>query len=97
MLIQHQQKENHGQFFIPEGEEVLAEMTYIRHDPKTMIINHTEVDEALRGQNFGYQLVQAAVEYARTHQLKIVPVCVFARAVFDKKPEYRDVLCEEQI
>jgi predicted GNAT family acetyltransferase len=97
MIIKHEQKENKGQFFIPDGEEIVAEMTYIRHDPQTIIINHTEVTEELQGQNIGYQLVQAAVEYARNHQLKIVPVCIFARAVFDKKPEFGDVLCEEEI
>jgi uncharacterized protein len=97
MMVQHQQKENRGQFFVPDGDDIVAEMTYIRHDPKTMIIDHTQVDTELRGQNIGYQLVCAAVEYARDHQMKIVPVCVFARAVFEKKPEFGDVLREEQI
>jgi predicted GNAT family acetyltransferase len=97
MVIQHKQEAQRGQFFIPDGDEVVAQMTYIRHDPKTMIIDHTEVDEALQGQSIGYQLVHAAVDYARAHQMKIVPVCVFARAVFDKKPDYADVLQEEEI
>jgi len=97
MTIQHQQQENRGLFFVPGPDGMLAEMTYLRHDPRTLIIDHTYVDKELRGQNIGFQLVQAAVAYARQHQLKIVPVCVFARAVFDKKPEFADVLQEEQI
>ncbi|TCZ68272.1 GNAT family N-acetyltransferase [Flaviaesturariibacter aridisoli] len=97
MIIQHKQDGQRGLFFLPDGEEVLAEMTYIRHDPTTIIIDHTEVDEDFRGQNVGYQLVEAAVEYARQHQLKIVPVCMFAAAVFQKKADYQDVLKEEQL
>ncbi|RYZ20550.1 MAG: N-acetyltransferase [Chitinophagaceae bacterium] len=96
MLIQHEEKENGGTFYIPEHGGNVAEMTYVRHDPKTMIIDHTEVDPKLRGKTIGYQLVESAVEYARAHKLKIRPVCVFARAVFDKKPEFGDVLKEQE-
>ena len=60
--------------------------------PDKMIIEHTEVSDELKGQNVGYQLVHTAVEYARTHNIKIVPLCPFANAVFKKKPEYADVL-----
>ena len=52
-----------------------------------MIIDHTEVSDGLRGKNVGYQLVHAAVDYARTHDIKILPLCPFAKAVFDKKAE----------
>jgi uncharacterized protein len=31
------------------------------------------------------------VEYARSNDLKIMPVCSFARAVFELKKEYKDV------
>ena len=95
MQIQHKQSGNRGFFFVqPEGEEILAELTYLLHDDQ-MVIDHTEVDEALKGQSVGYQLVNTAVEYARTHHLKVIPVCTFAKAVFDKKPEYADVLGKE--
>ncbi|RYZ46555.1 MAG: GNAT family N-acetyltransferase, partial [Chitinophagaceae bacterium] len=32
------------------------------------------------------------VEYARMHGMKVSPVCPFAKAVFDKKPDFGDVL-----
>jgi predicted GNAT family acetyltransferase len=57
-----------------------------------MVIEHTEVDEVLRGKNIGYELVHAGVEYARHHGLKIIPLCPFARSVINKKPEFQDVL-----
>lgn len=96
MLIQHRQNGANGMFYIPgeddDDDELKAEMTYLRQEPNTMIIEHTEVSDELRGQNIGYQMVHTAVEYARSHHLKIVPMCTFAKAVFDKKPEFRDVL-----
>ena len=92
MLIQHRHKENKGMFFIEEDGAILAEMTYTNPDANHMIIEHTEVDDELKGQNVGYSLVTHAVEYARLHNQKIMPVCSFAKAVFDKKPDLRDVL-----
>jgi predicted GNAT family acetyltransferase len=92
MLIQHKQIKNKGMFFVENDGNVLAEMTYTMPSPEKMIIEHTEVSDELRGQNAGYQLVNTAVEYARTHQLKIIPLCPFAHSVFKKKAEYADVL-----
>ena len=95
MTIQHEQQEGRGTFFIPGDNGNVAEMTYMQRDQKTIIIDHTYVSEELRGKNIGYQLVHQAVEFARTDGLKIMPVCVFARAVFEKKPEFNDVLKKE--
>lgn len=92
MLIQHQQTGTKGSFFIANGEKRLAEMTYTMPSPAKMIIDHTEVSDELRGKNAGYQLVQAAVDHARTNSLKIIPLCPFAHSVFKKKPELGDVL-----
>jgi uncharacterized protein len=95
MQILHKLTDNRGMFFVqPEGEDILAELSYLQHDPTTMIVEHTNVDEELRGQNVGFQLVSAVVEYARHHHYKIVPMCSFTKAVMDKKPEFRDVLQE---
>ena len=47
-----------------------------------------------RGKNAGAQLVRAAVEWARAENVKLLPLCPFARSVFDKTPEYADVLAK---
>ena len=57
-----------------------------------VIIDHTEVDPSLRGTGASGKLVQAAVDWARTEGVKILPLCPFARHVFDKTPEFADVL-----
>lgn len=93
MIIQHKQEGSKGIFYVEDNNAVLAEMTYSMADNNVMIIDHTEVSDALRGKNVGYQLVHTAVEYARTNYMKIFPLCPFAKSVFDKKKdEFGDVL-----
>lgn len=92
MLIQQKQNGTKGSFYISEADRILAEMVYTMPSADKMIIEHTEVNDELRGKNVGYQLVNHAVEYARTNHLKIIPLCPFTNAVFKKKPEYADVL-----
>jgi predicted GNAT family acetyltransferase len=92
MLIQHKHVGTKGLFFVEQDGNILAEMAYTMPSSGKMIIEHTEVSEELKGQNVGYELVQTAVDYARTHHLKIIPLCPFANSVFKKKPEFADVL-----
>ena len=93
MDILQKQNGSKGSFYIESDEKTLAEMTYSMTGDSIMIIDHTEVDDALRGKNVGYQLVKKAADYAREHQIKIIPLCPFAKSVFDKKrDEFKDVL-----
>ena len=92
MLIQNKQIKGKGMFFVEQDGNILAEMIYTMPSPDKMIIEHTEVSDELKGKKAGYQLVHTAVEYARTNNIRIIPLCPFANSVFKKKPEYADVL-----
>lgn len=94
MDIQHKKTGTKGLFYVQGENGLLAEMTYTMPSPDKMIIDHTEVADELRGKNVGYQLVHTAVEYAREHHIKILPLCPFAHSVFKKKPEFSDVLAQ---
>jgi len=87
--IEHGSK---GAFIIKEGDQRLAEMTYSKAGDSLIIIDHTDVSDVLRGKGAGKQLVTAAVNYARENNLKILPLCPFAKSVFDKTPAFNDVL-----
>jgi uncharacterized protein len=92
MLIQHKLVGSKGMFYVGQDGAILAELVYTKPFKDKMIIEHTEVDESLSGKGIGLQLVHTAVDYAHTHQMKIIPLCPFAKSVFDRKPEFRDVL-----
>jgi len=92
MHIQRKQADNKGMFYVEDNGEIEAEMIYHMASPDKMVIEHTEVGEELRGQNVGYELVRTAVEYARQHNIKITVWCPFAKKVFDKRPDWSDVL-----
>lgn len=92
MQIQHEQSTSKGAFYVEENGTRLAEMTYSKAGDSLIIIDHTEVSDALRGKGAGKQLVGAAVDHARKSNLKILPLCPFAKSVFEKVTEFQDVL-----
>ncbi|MEZ5346455.1 MAG: GNAT family N-acetyltransferase [Pyrinomonadaceae bacterium] len=81
-----------GTFFIEQDGKRAALMTYTMAGETRMIIDHTEVDDSLRGTGAGKKLVAAGVEYARANDLTVLPLCPFAKAIIEKTPEYQDVL-----
>lgn len=92
MEIKHKDDKNKGAFFIEENGIVLAEMTYVWAGKDRIIIDHTEVSDILKGQGAGKQMVLKAVEMAREKGIKILPLCPFAKSIFDKTKEFNDVL-----
>lgn len=92
MDIKHIHEANKGVFSVEEKNEVLAKLEYSMAGADKMIIAHTEVNPILSGKGVGKQLVAKAVDYAREHKIKILPLCPFAKAIFDKVPEFNDVL-----
>lgn len=90
--IQQEEKGSKGSFFIESNGSRLAEMTYSKAGDAMIIIDHTEVNDALRGTGAGQALVEAAVQWARENKKKIMPLCPFASSVFRKNPSYQDVM-----
>ncbi len=92
MEIKQEDNGQKGKFFIEVDSKSVAEMTYVWAGTDRIIIDHTQVDEVLKGKGAGKQMVVKAVEFAREKGISIVPLCPFAKSVFDKVPEFRDVL-----
>jgi uncharacterized protein len=80
-----------GRYFV-QLDGVEAAMTYSRAGTSLIIIDHTEVPEALRGRSVGQALVRRAIEDARAEGRLILPLCPFARAQIGRHPEWQDVL-----
>lgn len=92
MEIKQQDNSENGQFYVEQDGKIVAKMTYVWAGTDRIIIDHTEVGPALKGMGAGKQMVSKAVTFAREKGISIVPLCPFARSVFDKVPEFRDVL-----
>ncbi len=82
----------HGTFFAKNGDVQAGDMTYTWAGEKMFIIDHTGVEEAFKGQGIGRIMLDYAVGFAREKGLKIMPLCPFAKSVFDKDASIRDVL-----
>jgi predicted GNAT family acetyltransferase len=54
-------------------------------EDRTLAIDYVEVDPAFRGRGLGEKLVDAAVEFASTGQLEVVPICGYARSVLKRR------------
>ncbi|GGG73694.1 N-acetyltransferase [Parapedobacter pyrenivorans] len=92
MKIQRDDNGKKGQFSVLVNEEEAGLMTYTWAGDHKFIIDHTEVNPDFSGKGIGKQLVMAAVEFARENDLKILPLCPYAKSVFERTPEIRDVL-----
>lgn len=83
----------HGKFYIQDADaQEIAGMYYSYSEDGHMVIEHTEVAEEFEGRGLGRQLLNALVKYARENNIKVIPVCPYAKAVFDKTPDIQDVL-----
>lgn len=78
--------------FVATADGVRAgEMTYSRMNEHAVIVDHTAVFSEFEGTGLGRQLVAHGVDWAREHGQRIMPLCPFARALFERTPAYHDV------
>lgn len=92
MKIEQINESKKGYFLATDDGTEAGRMYYTWAGEDKFIIDHTEVLPAFKGKNVGKQLVMEAVKTARDNKLKIMPLCPFAKSVFDKMPEIGDVL-----
>ena len=92
MEIKHRGDKNNGIFYIEEEGKQIAKMVYVFAGDTKFIIDHSEVNPGHEGKGLGRKLVQAGVDFAREKGYKIIPLCPYAKKVFNQTPEYNDVL-----
>ena len=71
-----------------DGETAIAEF---RERDGVMQLTHTVVPQALEGRGIGGALIAKALEHARSHQLKVEPLCSYAAAYMQRHPETQDL------
>lgn len=63
-----------------------------RLEHAVMQMTHTEVHPSLARRGIAAALVQAALDHARAHDLRVAPRCSYVRHYFERHPESRDLL-----
>jgi len=90
MEIQHKDDGKKGEWKAVEGNVQAGLMTYVWAGEDKFIIEHTIGNPDFKG--VGIKLLDEAVSYARENNKKIIPLCPFAKKMFDRKEDIRDVL-----
>jgi len=91
MNILHDQSDTKGTFYIKQNDLKVAEMTYTKNGNYRIIIDHTEVSESQKGKGLGKKLIYNVANYAREMNIKILPLCPFARRIFQQDKDLHDV------
>lgn len=69
----------------------LAVLTY-RQFPDRIHFIHTEVPPPFEGRGLAAKLARTALNFARAHHLRVVPVCPYVVSFLRKHPEYQDLV-----
>lgn len=80
-----------GRYVVYYNDEFAGEMTFTWVGKTQLIIDHTGVEDKFAGKGLGKKLVMESVEYDRKNNLKIIPLCPFAKKVFDANEDIQDV------
>ena len=62
-----------------------------RLNSETIVLVHTEIETEHEGKGLGGQLARAALEFARSEGLNVLPLCPFVAAYIRRHPEYEDL------
>ncbi len=80
-----------GAFFVVAKMNRVAEMV-VAVQEEVITVFHTEVNKEFQGTGVAAQLLFALINYAQGHHKKVIPLCTYVRAQFEKYPEqYADI------
>ncbi|WP_452224114.1 GNAT family N-acetyltransferase [Lacinutrix chionoecetis] len=90
--IKQEDNDKKGRFAIYKNDEFAGELTYTWAGKNKFIIDHTGVEDQFGGQGFGKKLVMKSAAFARENNLKIIPLCPFAKKILEADESFNDVL-----
>ena len=89
MSVEHDREAHRFVVSVLSGTAVLA---YTPAGPGVLELYSTYVPAADRGKGIAGQLVEAAVGYARSEGLRIIPSCWYVAHWIQQHPEHADLL-----
>lgn len=86
-------KKKENKFYLgDDSERPDAALIFSLREGGIISIDSTFVSPALQGQGIGRRLIEKAVEYARRENMKIIPVCSYAKKILSEDEQYADIL-----
>lgn len=82
-------------FLSDENGKAVAEVNFPNISDTVVNINHTFVDDSLRGQGVAGELLEAVAVKLRQENKKAYPTCSYAIKWFEKNQDYRDIYVDE--
>ena len=83
--------DNHRFELLVDGEPAGLAM-YRRRGEDIVVVTHSEVKPAFRGQGVGGQLAHRTLELIRSRGQTVVPICPFFARYVEEHPEYDDIV-----
>ncbi|MDR2157536.1 MAG: N-acetyltransferase [Clostridiales Family XIII bacterium] len=77
-----------------ETGNVIAEVTFPNIREGVVVINHTFVDESLRGQGIAAELIREAYDAIKAEGKKAVLTCPYAVKWFGEHPDHNDIVTQ---
>jgi len=91
--IVNEDGDRHGRYVARvAGISAEAELTYTHRGPGLISADHTGAPDALKGTGAAAALVDRLIADARQQPFKIIPLCPYVRARYEKHPEWSDVM-----
>lgn len=82
-----------NRIYAEDGEgKVIAEVTFPAEGESSVCLDHTFVDNSLRGQGVAGKLIEEVVTFAQKNGKKIRPQCSYAVDWFNKHSEHAGLL-----
>lgn len=78
-----------------EEEKNIAEVTFPAVKEQVVNVNHTYVDDSLRGQGIAGKLMEELVQQLKAENKKAVLSCSYAVMWFDKNKQYDDLIYKD--
>lgn len=92
ITFKHEEDGRHGKFTILENEIPAGEMTYVWAGENKFIIDHTESYDGFGGRGLAKELVLKGIAYAKEQDVKIIPLCPYAKKVMEGDNELKEMI-----
>lgn len=76
-----------------DSKEVIGLIDYTLKE-KTMFVTHTEVKPEYEGMGIAGKMTKYMLDYAKSNDLKIAPICPYTKTYIERHNEYQDLLAE---